>query len=60
MKTLERLGDKLIISLNNGEQIVLEGFFQTNATTTHSLTFPKADGSFSLAHFDDNWKLYRL
>ncbi|MEK7739470.1 MAG: BapA prefix-like domain-containing protein, partial [Pseudomonadota bacterium] len=52
VKTLERLGDKLIISLNNGEQIVLEGFFQANSTTTHSLTFPKADGSFSLAHFD--------
>ncbi|MFP6818462.1 BapA prefix-like domain-containing protein [Acinetobacter sp.] len=27
VKTLERLGDKLMISLNNGEQIVLEGFF---------------------------------
>ncbi|WP_434277818.1 Ig-like repeat protein Blp2 [Acinetobacter sp. CE-15] len=56
VKTLERLGDKLIISLNNGEQIVLEGFFQANSTTTHSLTFPKADGSFSLAHFDANGK----
>ena len=57
VKTLERSGNKLIISLKNGEQIVLEGFFQDSSITVHSLAFPKADGSFSLAHFDQAGKL---
>jgi hypothetical protein len=56
VKTLERSGDKLIIHLKNGEQIVLEGFFQGINDTAHSLAFPKADGTFSLAHFDETGK----
>lgn len=56
VKTLEQSGDKLIVTLKNGEQIVLEGFFQTHTTTVHSLAFPKADGTFSLAQFDETGK----
>lgn len=56
VKTLEQSGDKLIVTLKNGEQIVLEGFFQTPTTTVHALAFPKADGTFSLVQFDETGK----
>ncbi|OTG66500.1 Ig-like repeat protein Blp2 [Acinetobacter silvestris] len=47
-------GNNVVITLKNGEKIVLESFFQTTALTEHSLTFPEKDGSFALTHFDNH------
>ena len=46
VKTLERLGDKLIISLNNGEQIVLEGFFQSQFNHNAFFNVPQSRWKF--------------
>ena len=56
VKTLVKSGDNLIITLTNGEQIVLEHFFQADGITTHSLVFPQPDGSFTLANFNESGK----
>lgn len=56
IKTLVKSGDNLIITLTNGEQIVLEHFFQADGVTTHSLVFPQPDGSFTLANFNESGK----
>ena len=56
VKTLVKSGDNLIITLTNGEQIVLEHFFQADGVTTHSLVFPQPDGSFTLANFNESGK----
>ena len=46
VKTLERLGDKLIISLNNGEQIVLEGFFSSQFNHNAFFNVPQSRWKF--------------
>ena len=56
VKTLVKSGDNIIITLVNGEQIVLEHFFQADGVTTHSLVFPQPDGSFTLANFNESGK----
>ena len=56
VKTLIKSGDNIIITLVNGEQIVLEHFFQADGVTTHSLVFPQPDGSFTLANFNESGK----
>ncbi|OTG82138.1 Ig-like repeat protein Blp2 [Acinetobacter sp. ANC 4648] len=47
-------GNNIVITLKNGEKLILENFFQTKGITENSLTFPERDGSFALTHFDDH------
>lgn len=53
VKNITKTDQNLIITLKNGEQIVLDNFLTTDATTPHSLVFPEVDGSFVLAHFNE-------
>ena len=56
VKSLTKSGNNLIITLKNGEQIVLENFFTVDTAKAHSLTFPESNGSFVVANFDANGK----
>ncbi len=53
VKNITKTDQNLIITLKNGEQIVLDNFLTADATTPHSLVFPEVDGSFVLAHFNE-------
>ncbi len=52
VQSIVKDGNNIIINLKNGEQIVLENFFNPSAETTNSLAFPEKDGSFAVANFD--------
>lgn len=52
-----RSGSQLIIRLNNGEKIILEGFFQKDGTTVHELVLPDASGQLQQVEFDAKGKV---
>lgn len=55
--SIVRAGNKLIVTLNNGEKITLEQFFHADGSTPHSLVFPNQDGQFDLVEFDGKGKV---
>jgi hypothetical protein len=52
-----RSGNKLIVTLNNGEKITLEQFFNAEGSTPHSLVLPNHNGQFDLVEFDGKGKV---
>ena len=55
--SIVRSGNKLIVTLNNGEKITLEQFFNADGSTPHSLVLPNQNGQFDLVEFDGKGKV---
>ena len=55
--SMVRSGNKLIITLKNGEKITLEQFFHADGSSPHSLVLPNQSGAFDLVEFDGKAKV---
>ncbi len=55
--SMVRSGNKLIITLKNGEKITLEQFFHADGSSPHSLVLPNQSGAFDLVEFDGKGKV---
>ena len=52
-----RSGHQLIVTLNNGQKITLERFFEADGSTPHSLVLPEQNGTFNVVEFDQKGKV---
>ncbi|KHF78891.1 hypothetical protein PJ15_2955 [Acinetobacter sp. neg1] len=52
-------GNDLVITLKNGEKIIISDFYTDANVTEHTLAFPEEDGSYSIAQFDDSGQFVR-
>lgn len=52
-----RSGHQLIVTLNNGQKITLEQFFEADGSTSHSLVLPEQNGTFNVVEFDQKGKV---
>lgn len=52
-----RANNKLILTLNNGQKITLEQFFNADGSSPHSLVLPNQQGEFDLVEFDAKGKV---
>ncbi len=51
---IQTQGTRLIIVLKNGEQVVLENFFDAKQSTAHVLVFPYDEGQFAVVAFEES------
>ncbi|MCH7315343.1 Ig-like repeat protein Blp2 [Acinetobacter sp. ANC 3882] len=56
IKSIIKQGNDLVITLKNGEKIILSDFYNDANLTEHSLAISKTDGSYAVAEFDDSGK----
>ncbi|MEN5173767.1 Ig-like repeat protein Blp2 [Acinetobacter higginsii] len=59
IKSIIKQGNDLVITLKNGEKIVVSGFYSNENLTEHSLALAKEDGTYAIAEFDDSGKFVR-
>lgn len=59
IKSIMKQGNDLVITLKNGEKIVISDFYTDANVTEHTLAFPEEDGSYSIAQFDDSGQFVR-
>ncbi|ENX61893.1 hypothetical protein F885_01405 [Acinetobacter higginsii] len=59
IKSIIKQGNDLVITLKNGEKIVVSGFYSNENLTEHSLALAKVDGTYAVAEFDDSGKFVR-
>ncbi|RLZ08896.1 Ig-like domain repeat protein [Acinetobacter sp. 2JN-4] len=59
IKSIMKQGDDLIITLKNGEKIVISGFYNDVNVTENTLALVKQDGTYEIAQFDDSGKFIR-
>ncbi|ATZ66876.1 MULTISPECIES: Ig-like repeat protein Blp2 [Acinetobacter] len=59
VKSITKQGNDLVITLKNGEKIVISDFYNENGTSEHSLTLEKADGTYEVAQFDQSGEFIR-
>ncbi|MGN5765329.1 Ig-like repeat protein Blp2 [Acinetobacter calcoaceticus] len=59
IKSIMKQGNDLVITLKNGEKIILSDFYTDANVTEHTLAFPEQDGSYSIAQFDDSGQFVR-
>lgn len=59
IKSIIKQGNDLVITLKNGEKIVVRGFYSDENLTEHSLALAKEDGTYAVAEFDDSGKFVR-
>ncbi|ENX40390.1 Ig-like repeat protein Blp2 [Acinetobacter sp. NIPH 2100] len=59
IKSIIKQGNDLVITLKNGEKIILSDFYTDANLTEHTLAISKADGSYAVAEFDDSGKFVR-
>ncbi len=59
IKSITKQGNDLVITLKNGEKIIISDFYTDANVTEHTLAFPKEDGSYSIAQFDDSGQFVR-
>ncbi|MCH7297318.1 Ig-like repeat protein Blp2 [Acinetobacter higginsii] len=59
IKSIIKQGNDLVITLKNGEKIVVSGFYSNENLTEHSLALAKEDGTYAVAEFDDSGKFVR-
>ncbi|QHH94550.1 BapA prefix-like domain-containing protein [Acinetobacter gyllenbergii] len=59
IKSMIKQGNDLVITLKNGEKIVVSGFYSDDNLTEHSLALVKEDGTYAVAEFDDSGKFVR-
>lgn len=59
IKAIMQQGNDLVITLKNGEKIIISDFYTDANVTEHTLAFPEEDGSYSIAQFDDSGRFVR-
>ncbi|ENX20656.1 hypothetical protein F892_02679 [Acinetobacter vivianii] len=59
IKSIMKQGNDLVITLKNGEKIIISDFYTDANVTEHTLAFPEEDGSYSIAQFDDSGQFIR-
>jgi len=59
IKSMMKQGNDLVITLKNGEKIIISDFYTDANVTEHTLVFPEEDGSYSIAQFDDSGQFVR-
>ncbi|GAA5631524.1 hypothetical protein Acal02_02160 [Acinetobacter calcoaceticus] len=59
IKSIMKQGNDLVITLKNGEKIIISDFYTDANVTEHTLAFPEEDGSYSIAQFDDSGQFVR-
>ncbi|EPR88411.1 hypothetical protein L313_2465 [Acinetobacter haemolyticus CIP 64.3 = MTCC 9819] len=59
VKSITKQGNDLVITLKNGEKIVISDFYNENGTSEHSLALVKADGTYEVAQFDQSGEFIR-
>ncbi|WP_109441682.1 Ig-like repeat protein Blp2 [Acinetobacter haemolyticus] len=59
IKSIVKQGSDLVITLKNGEKIVITGFYNENNSSEHSLALVKADGTYEVAQFDQSGQFIR-
>ncbi|MCH7291553.1 Ig-like repeat protein Blp2 [Acinetobacter sp. ANC 3926] len=59
IKSIIKQGNDLVITLKNGEKIIVSGFYSDENLTEHSLALAKEDGTYAVAEFDDSGKFVR-
>lgn len=59
IKSIMKQGNDLVITLKNGEKIIVSDFYTDANVTEHTLAFPEEDGSYSIAQFDDSGQFVR-
>lgn len=59
VKSITKQGNDLVITLKNGEKIVVSDFYNENGTSEHSLALVKADGTYEVAQFDQSGEFIR-
>lgn len=59
VKSITKQGNHLVITLKNGEKIVISDFYNENGTSKHSLALVKADGTYEVAQFDQSGEFIR-
>ncbi|EXB26032.1 bacterial Ig-like domain family protein [Acinetobacter baumannii 1437282] len=59
IKSIMKQGNDLVITLKNGEKIIISDFYTDANVTEHTLAFPEQDGSYSIAQFDDSGQFVR-
>ncbi|RPE28451.1 hypothetical protein EC846_2904 [Acinetobacter sp. BIGb0102] len=59
IKSIMKQGNDLVITLKNGEKIIISDFYTDANVTEHTLAFPEKDGSYSIAQFDDSGQFVR-
>lgn len=57
--SIVRSGNNAVITLKNGEKIVVENFFSVDGDIQHSLTFKSPQGELNVVEFDQNGKVIR-
>jgi len=59
IKSIMKQGNDLVITLKNGEKIIISDFYTDANVTEHTLAFPEEDGNYSIAQFDDSGQFVR-
>jgi hypothetical protein len=59
IKSIVKQGNDLIITLKNGEKIVVNDFFNDVNISEHTLVLQQTDGTYAVAQFDDAGKFMR-
>ncbi|MEB3792626.1 Ig-like repeat protein Blp2 [Acinetobacter sp. IK40] len=59
IKSIMKQGNDLVITLKNGEKIIISDFYTDANVMEHTLAFPEQDGSYSIAQFDDSGQFVR-
>ncbi|MBC9230537.1 BapA prefix-like domain-containing protein [bacterium SPL81] len=59
IKSIVKQGNDLIITLKNGEKIVVNDFFNDMNISEHTLALQQTDGTYAVAQFDDAGKFMR-
>ena len=59
IKSIIKQGDDLVITLKNGEKIIIRDFYNEMNASEHTLALSNDDGSYSIAEFDDSGKFVR-
>lgn len=59
IKSIIKQGNDLVITLKNGEKIIISDFYKDSDQTEHTLAIPNEDGSYAIAQFDDSGRFIR-
>lgn len=59
IKSIIKQGNDLVITLKNGEKIIISSFYTDANISEHTLAIPNEDGSYAIAQFDDSGRFIR-
>lgn len=59
IKSIIKQANDLVITLKNGEKIIISDFYTDTNRTEHTLAIPNEDGTYAIAQFDDSGRFIR-